>query len=564
MTSQTALFTPFNTNIGDYPLPERFTFPFYYQPHPLCKLAAEQLQNHLLNQTNWQHNFGLQENTSDASGKMFGVLLVKDQQGEIGFLSAFSGKLAQQNLLPGFVPPVFDMLTKESFFLEEQRIINAINDELSVLEQNPKLVTLTTLLANEQENAEQKIKDHQAEVINGRKDRKQQRSDALAKLNEQAYQQLLAKLGKESVAQKNQMLAIKDYWQQRIAEISEQLETLQDEIEALKKTRKKLSKRLQKKLFAQYQFLNARGEQKDLVEIFKNTARIVPPAGAGECAAPKLLQYAFMHQLQPLAMAEFWWGISPKSEIRQHLNFYPSCQGKCQPILAHMLDGMAVDENPLLNNPAESKSLDIIYQDDAFVVVNKPAGLLSVPGKSIKDSVQERIKARFPHYNGSVIVHRLDMATSGLMVVALNKPAHKNLQQQFVKRSVNKCYVALLVGQLSEEKGDIDLPLRGDYDDLPRQLVCHEFGKPAQSKWQVIERIENDDGQFTKVLLYPKTGRTHQLRVHCAHADGLNHPIVGDTLYGSKEKRLHLHAMSIEFDHPINQQRLSFEVKPEF
>lgn len=259
-------------------------------------------------------------------------------------------------------------------------------------------------------------------------------------------------------------------------------------------------------------------------------------------------------------MAEFWWGASPKSEIRKHQNFYPACQGKCQPILEHMLEGISMDDNPLLTNPAQGKSIDIIYQDEVMLVINKPAEFLSVPGKNIEDSVYLRIKQSFPKAMGPLIIHRLDMATSGLMVIALSKEAHKELQKQFIKRTVKKRYVALLAGLIKEDSGTIDLPLRVDLDDRPRQLVCYEHGRHARTEWQVIERKNNQ----TKVYFYPVTGRTHQLRVHSAHIKGLNTPIVGDDLYGNKNTRLHLHAETLELKHPMTKELMHFQINAQF
>ena len=259
-------------------------------------------------------------------------------------------------------------------------------------------------------------------------------------------------------------------------------------------------------------------------------------------------------------MAEFWWGDSPKSEIRQHGNFYPACNGKCKPILAHMLEGVSMDENPLLTNPGEETSIDIIFQDEVMLVINKPPELLSVSGKNIEDSVYFRMKQRYPQATGPLTVHRLDMSTSGLMLIALNKEVHKILQKQFINRSIKKRYVALLEGQVKQDKGIIDLPLRLDIDDRPRQLVCYEYGKPAKTEWEVIQRKNNQ----TRVHFYPVTGRTHQLRVHSAHTNGLNAPIVGDDIYGNRANRLHLHADFIAFNHPLTRELMQFQIDAEF
>ena len=307
---------------------------------------------------------------------------------------------------------------------------------------------------------------------------------------------------------------------------------------------------MQQKLFAEYSFLNQFGERKSIGEIFNNN----PPAGAGECAAPKLLHYAFEHSLKPIAMAEFWWGQSPKSEIRKHKQFYPACKSKCEPILmSHMLNGFDMEANPFQENPAEGKNIEIVFEDEVLAVINKPAEFLSVPGKIISDSVYQRVKELYPNATGPLIVHRLDMSTSGLMLIAKDEETYVKLQSQFIKRTIKKRYVALLDGILEENEGFIDLPLRVDLDDRPRQLVCYEHGKPAQTKWEKIEVRNNQ----TLVYFYPITGRTHQLRVHASHELGLKTPIVGDDLYGTIANRLHLHAESLTFEHPITREKMT-------
>ena len=553
-------FTAFKESIDSYTLPERFTFPFYYQPHPLCLLAAKELQSHLKTQTEWQHNFGITGNKDTAIGKMFGVLLVQNKHNEIGYLAAFSGKLAETNHLSKFVPPVFDMLAENGFFMVGQKQINLINEQIKSLERNPQILEFETALNSEIESSMLKIKEHRERMIEGRKTRKAQRIAAEIGMNADDFLQLKDQLSKESIKQKNQLRELNSYWGERVKKAEANLNLVTDEITALKNQRKDLSAALQQKLFEQYRFLNKNGASKSLFDIFKDTSQLTPPAGAGECAAPKLLQYAFKRELKPLAMAEFWWGESPKSEIKKHQNFYGACQGKCQPILEHMLEGIKMDDNPLLNNSAKEKSIDIVYEDDVMLVINKPAELLSVPGANIEDSVYLRIKQSYPRATGPLIVHRLDMSTSGLMLIALTKEANKKLQRQFIKRTIKKRYVALLDGLIKEDEGIIDLPLRVDLDDRPRQLVCYEHGKAAKTQWEVIERKNNQ----TKVYFYPVTGRTHQLRVHSAHLNGLNTPILGDDLYGDKANRLHLHAESLEFNHPVTRELLSFQIEAEF
>lgn len=553
------LFTRFTSDIDHYSLPEKFTFPFYYQPHPLCVLAAKQLQQHLTTQQEWQHDFGVDGNEA-GTGKMFGVLLVKSPQGEIGFLSAFSGKIADKNLLPGFVPPVFDMLAEESFFRSDLACITEINSAVKEQQSNPRLAQLKqTLNQLEQDYQDEEHAQRQA-IIAGRAARKAQREHGEQTLDKTALDALLTDLSKQSVAEKNVLKYLKLEWEERIAAVKAELDVLLSSLNQLKQQRKQLSNALQNKLFAQYRFLNGRGEEQSLAAIFAPTTSPTPPAGAGECAAPKLLHYAFKHGFEPLALAEFWWGVSPKSEIRQHQQFYPSCNSKCQPILGHMLQGLKVDDNPLEENWAEDKELEILFEDDALVVVNKPSGLLSVPGKTITDSAYTRLQQRYPDVEGPFVIHRLDMATSGLLVFALTKRANKSLQKQFISRSVEKRYVALLEGEVEQQNGQIKLPMRGDPVDRPRQLVCFEHGKPAETYWEKISTINGR----SKLYLYPKTGRTHQLRVHCAHHLGLNLPMVGDGLYGEKADRLHLHAERLEFEHPYSKERLTFSAEAEF
>lgn len=557
MSQTDACFTAFTQSIAEHTLPTRFTFPFYYDPHPLCILAAEQLQQHLASQHNWQHNFGLTGQLQGAIGKMFGVLLVENVSGEIGFLAAFSGKLAESNHLPGFVPPVFDLLNQNSFFLAEQAKINQVNQMLESLESDPRRLELMAALYAEQDKTSQALDSLKQQMAEDKKMRKQQRAEAEKTLPNEAFMVFSRELDQKSIQQKLQLRDLKLATQTSLTELQSQLNEFENKIAVLAAQRKKQSSALQQAIFAKYQFLNASGEVKNLNDIFVESEK---PAGAGECAAPKLLHYAFNQGFKPLAMAEFWWGASPKSEVRQHQNFYPACLSKCQPILSHMLQGLEVDDNPLLVNPAEGLELSIIYQDDVMLVINKPAEFLSVPGKSITDSVYTRIKAQFQNASGPLIVHRLDMSTSGLMVIALNKRSHQALQKQFILRTVTKRYAALLDGELSVQSGDISLPLRVDLADRPRQMVCYEHGKAAHTYFEVISH----QAGRTKVHLYPKTGRTHQLRVHCAHTLGLNTPIVGDDLYGKKEQRLHLHAELLALAHPITGEVLTFIAQAPF
>lgn len=553
-------FITFKNITDNYVLPKQFTFPFYYEPHPLCVQASLELQQYLKTQNEWHHNFGITKNEIEPIGKMFGVLLVQNIKNEIGYLAAFSGKLAGVNELSFFVPPIYDMLNENGFYKKEEGILNLLNDEIEQLEQNPKINELKQLLKSENEQSVKTISKYRQQIIENRKKRKIKRIETEKKLSPKAYHITKEDLAKESIKEKNEFKKQRIYWKERIQKIELELKEITSKISQKKNDRKKRSNALQNKLFEQYHFLNIEGETKSLNQIFKETPKGLPPAAAGECSVPKLLQYAFKNKLKPLAMAEFWWGESPNSSIRKHGNFYPSCQSKCQPILVHMLKGMNVDENPLLKNSAADKTIETIYEDDDLLLINKPAEFLSVPGKTIKDSVELRMQMQYPKATGPLLVHRLDMSTSGIMLIAKTKRAHKYLQKQFINRNIKKRYVALLDGDIKEDKGEINLPLRLDIEDRPKQLVCKEFGKTAKTKWEVIERKQNT----TKVYFYPITGRTHQLRVHAAHQKGLNTPILGDDLYGKKSNRLYLHAESIEFEHPSYKKRINIICKAPF
>lgn len=550
-------FTLFSQPVDHITLPEKFTFPFYYQPTAIAIAAVEQLQQQLEEVIAWQ---GETDEIESDSGKMFGVLVVRNSQQQLGYLAAYSGQLAHENIDIKFVPAVSNMQLQDAAFLAENRIINNINAEIEQLEKSEQLSSINKVLAKATTDYQQALLAQQSLMVTSRQQRKKQRSEAIGQLAEGDYEQLKADLAGQSIQEKKQLQALKQHWQTKVDSLQQTLTIMTDEIAKLKKLRRSRSKNLQKKLFAQYDFFNAKGETKDLNAIFAELPEQTPPAGAGDCAAPKLLQYAYQQNLTPVAMAEFWWGAPPKSAIRQHKNYYPSCYSKCQPILTHMLKGLDVEENPLLLNPALGKDLTIVYQDADLLVVNKPAEFLSVPGKNIEDSVYLRIKTQFPQASGPLIVHRLDMSTSGLLIIALNKRAHKALQKQFIERTIEKRYVALVSGNVTTDSGTIELPLRLDFDDKPRQMVCYQHGKPALTTWRVLERKNNT----TRLHLFPKTGRTHQLRVHCAHQDGLHLPIVGDDHYGHKAERLHLHAEYLSLIHPINHKQLEFEVAADF
>ena len=539
---------PFTTSITDIPLPERFTYPFCYTPHPLCILAAKEVQSYLTRQTAWKDEL--------RQGKMFGVLIVQTEHGETGYLAAFSGILAGKNLHPFFVPPVYDLLQPQGFFKIEEENISSINRNIRQLENDKAYAALSAELARTIQSAEDILATAKAQLKEAKTAREQRRKEK--ELNAQEEAELI----RESQFQKAEYKRLERSWKARITTLQTQTEDWERRISALKSERKTRSAALQQKLFEQFGMLNYRGEVKNLCEIFGQTVHKTPPAGAGECAAPKLLQQAYLHGWKPIAMAEFWWGDSPKTEIRHHGHYYPACKGKCEPILQHMLQGLQVEENPMLKRmQVPSQNLEIVYEDPWLSVINKPAGMLSVPGKEDAVSVYSLMREQYPEADGPLTVHRLDMATSGLMLIAKTKRVHQNLQAQFKNRLVRKRYVALLEGIVPKDKGTVDLPLCLNPLDRPRQMVHTEHGKPAITDYQVLERL---DGKRTRIAFYPRTGRTHQLRIHAAHPLGLHCPIIGDELYGEKADRLYLHAEYLEFTHPITGETVRITKEAEF
>lgn len=492
-------------------------------------------------------------------GKMFGVLVVRTSANELAFLAAFSGKIGERSTILPFVPPFYDRHDPAGFFRIGEEELNSLNRAIEELTCDPDFLSLQKRRAELQTTAEETIANLKDENRAAKMIRQKQRADA-SELDEDQRRVVEEGLKKESIHRHFLLKDLKRNWRERIAAAETQLQPWTERLAKLQQKRKQKSASLQQRLFDQYQFLNTQGEKKGVTEIFTETTFRVPPAGAGDCAAPKLLQFAFQHNLAPIAMAEFWWGPAPKSAIRKHGHFYPACRGKCEPILGHMLLGLEVAENPLIRDRIQVDYLEVIYEDEYLLAINKPPGFLAVPGKSWTDSVYTRMRQAYPEATGPLIVHRLDMSTSGLMVIAKTKAVHKELQHQFAKRTVHKRYVAILDGTLTEEQGTIDLPLRVDLEDRPRQLVCYEYGKAARTRYEVV----GQEAARTRIHFFPVTGRTHQLRVHAAHRQGLNIPIAGDDLYGVPQDRLYLHAEEIVFQHPILRQEMKLICPADF
>ncbi len=552
-------FISFKTTLNKVQIPSEFPYPFYYQPDELAKIAVKELQDYLINTSDLQHNFGLNPNKKGkAIGKMFGVLVVKNQAGELGYLAAFSGNLANENNTKLFVPAIVALFDANGFYAKGKAQLMQISEQINALEKNKKFIELQQVVTKHEVRTN-KLIALEKEKISKRKQLRKKAKQQAHLLSKTALAKQQAQFAQDNINEKFYLSELANYYTEQIAKEQVALNHYKTQVKELRAKQVALSNSLSEQIAASYQFYNQKQEQKSLTTIFKEWEKAIP-AGAGDCAAPKLLQYAFANQLEPITMAEFWWGKSEDGIIRKHEHYYPSCRGKCEPILGHMLQKTKVAKNPLIINQGKGKTLETLYEDAAILVINKPSGLLSVPGKTIKDSVYTRIKAQYPEATGPLLVHRLDMDTSGILLIAKTEESYKNLQQQFIKRTVKKCYTAVLAGKLQEQKGKIDLPLRVDLNDRPKQLVCYEHGKKALTYWELITSNNNT----SLVYFYPVTGRTHQLRVHAAHPKGLNTAILGDDLYGTKANRLHLHAAFIAFKHPISAKKMVFEVKADF
>ncbi len=570
-------------------IPERMNNPLDYEPHPLCIAACKELQAYLAERKDWREEID--------KGKMFGVLIVEKNDKEIGYLAAYSGQIGGRSDWKGFVPAVFDYLQPDGYFKTHEAKITELNKRIAHLINNPEIKETERILNKLHKVQEHKLNLHKMQITEAKAKRDARRQEAslhpdtkgLTSEEEQA-------MIKESQFLKAELRRFKKLISQKTP-LEEMYDNYQKGLQEIKQLRKSDSDELQKWLFSQFKMLNDKGESKDLLEIFKEFNQMVPPAGSGECCEPKLLQYAFEHGLKPIQMATFWWGESPKEEIRHHLHFYPACNGKCKPILHWMLPADVFEQasaDAYIYNKVE-----ILYEDQELAVIHKPEGMLSVPGKDAQQpSIYSWARKQFPEATGPLIVHRLDMATSGLMVIAKTEFAYHRLQEQFTSHQVQKRYVAIvcckdkdMAQRIKDATKMISLPLMPDYLDRPRQIVNHEQGKEAITEYEVLgseeRRVKSEEFnsaanhevqssnlkvqssnlkvQCIRLALYPKTGRTHQLRVHCAHREGLDAPILGDPLYGNvKADRLYLHAEAITFKHPLTRKEIHIERKADF
>ena len=534
----------FKTDISVVEAPVRFNNPFYYSPHTLCVMAADEVRAMLA--------LDSAVAADAARGKMFGVLVVRDSGGELGYLAAFSGLLAGSNRVDGFVPPVFDLQSPGGYFKQEEGEISALNKRIKETECSHEYVAVIAAVADTKHAMEQQLATMRDVMRLGKQRRNELRATGTLTPDDEAA------LVRESQFQKAELKRVTARWQQKIVECEAAVAPFKELIAAMKEERKRRSAALQRWLFEQFKVFNAGGCEKSLLDIFASHSGIIPPGGAGECAAPKLLQYAYLNSLTPIAVAEFWIGASPAGEVRRDGCYYGACKSKCEPILGFMLQGLDVDENAL-EKGGDISSINIIFEDEHIVVVDKPSGVLSVPGIMGGMSVQQWLRDEYLHSNELFVAHRLDMATSGLLVAAKSMEVYKELQRCFAEREVEKQYTAILEGIPQKSEGIIDLPLAPDYDNRPRQKVDAVNGKPAVTRYKVIGTVECNGRSCAVVRFEPITGRTHQLRVHAAHKDGLDCPILGDSLYGTAGERLMLHASRISFVHPAGKGVVALE-----
>lgn len=523
-----------------------FTDPFRYRPHPLVRAAAAEVMEMVPEEDFKQ-------------GKMLGVLVVKvPEDGSIGYLAAFSGSVNGRSIIDGFVPPIYDLLDPCGEFKKGERELNEINFRIRESENSQTLKELQDVLQTTKEQAEKEMSEAKIRIASAKTERESRRRES----DDPA---VLEALIRESQYEKAELRRLKAAWKLKIENISLQIEALTQNISSLKVLRAEKSERLQKWIFDQFVVRNVIGEEATVTEIFLGQG-LTPPGGTGECAAPKLLQYARLHNLQPLAMGEFWFGQSPSGPVRTHGHFYPSCTSKCGPLLGFMLKGLETED---ISRCADDPR--IIYEDKEIIAAAKPSGMPSVPGLDGKNSLLEWLQNRYKEEIH--IVHRLDMDTSGIIIYARTEAAAAHLRKQFQEHSVRKTYMARLSPAdmdnrfaagpclpLTEgDSGVVSLALSPDYDERPRQKADPAQGKEAITGYKVTGTSPQG---HTDIIFHPITGRTHQLRVHSAHTLGLSRPILGDLLYaGEPAARLCLHALEISFIHPGTETEVRFRTE---
>lgn len=522
---------PSGTDIST--LPEKFNNPFGYKPDRLSLLASNLVRDYLNGCDFWIEEL--------KKGKMFGVSVLKNQAGEIGFIAAFSGRVNSDFNDDFFVKPVYDIVDKDDYYLLKDEEIVSVSKHILRLENSPRYSSIKQNLENISLTAQKEMS-----MLKESAKKAKIRREELRKQN--ISQSVSLQLIRESQFEKAEIKRKKTFFDQEILKAENEIKNYQTEIENLKRQRALLSDNLQKHIFENVVFLNFAGEKQTAAALFQQSRNTLPPSGAGDCAAPKLLQAAIINGFKPLTIAEFW--VGGDMALRKDGLFYPACKEKCQPILQFMLRGLTVDKLPDYEISAFNLKPSIIFEDEYILAVNKPSGILSVSGKKNIPSVYDYYKAIL-QTNNVFVVHRLDCDTSGILLIAKDLISYKNLQSQFALHTVKKTYRAVLTGHIPEKQGKISLPLIADINERPLQKVDYIFGKQAVTYYKVVKETLNE----TEILFFPQTGRTHQLRVHAAHKEGLNCPIKGDGLYGNKSDRLYLHAESIEFLHPATGER---------
>lgn len=510
--------------------------PFRYAPHPSVREAARLVMQHIDEEATLTEDF--------AEGKMLGVLVARETSNEtprIGYLAAFSGNVGGRSLIEGFVPPIYDLLNPDGEFKRREAEITEINKKISEISSSDGLSSIKIELSEAERDRDLELESARSAMANSKARREKMRQCC-------SDEEVLADLVRESQYEKAELKRLKSSWESRISSLKMRMHAILDEVATLKAKRASMSESLQEWIFRQYVVHNPSGEEATINEIFAGQG-LVPPGGTGECAAPKLLEYAYRNGLEPLAMGEFWYGRSPQTAVRTHGHFYPSCTSKCGPLLGYMLKGIEFSSSKVHGSP------EVIYEDSDLIAVSKPSGMPSVPGLDGKMSLLEHLG---PHFQS---VHRLDMDTSGVMIFAKNDAAAASLRSQFQEHTIRKTYHARLcaTGEGSilniGQTGNIKLPLNADYDERPRQKVDSSQGKDSLTAYEVSDILK--DGSI-EIIFHPHTGRTHQLRVHSAHISGLGHPIAGDMLYGGENAdRLCLHAYSICFMHPSSDEEIT-------
>jgi tRNA pseudouridine32 synthase/23S rRNA pseudouridine746 synthase len=493
-------------------------------------------------------------------GKMYGVLLAESSQTEKIVLKAFSGLLNGESQIAGWVPPIAGrekVAIEESITLSKLATIKQELIELSEIPQRLEYAQKSQAYA-----LQFQILQDQHRVS------KQQRQVKRSQLTE-LLDPDLQKLERESQQEKMLRRDFKRDRDQVLQPLQEAIAIADSKMLMLKKQRRELSRTLQTQMHNAYVLTNFAGETRSLRELITEGAM---PTGMGDCCAPKLLHYAAIHDLTPLAMAEFWWGLPSADGYKIQGEFYGACVERCQPLMGFLLSGRRSPPAPHAVENFALQNFQLIYEDEYLLAIAKPPDLLSVPGRYLdtQDSVLSRLRQYLGKEMGKGMdeqmeiypVHRLDRQTSGVLLFARDLDSLRHLHKQFQNRQVHKTYEALLSGKIAIEQGIIDLPLWGNPENRPHQQVDFVKGKSSVTQFQVLRQEE----KRTRIELTPLTGRTHQLRVHAADARGLGMTILGDRLYGchAETSRLHLHARELTFTHPRSQEIIHLEIPVPF